>query len=451
MSKTTTTTAFTLINLIGIAVIFLGWWDIRGSYFLLDSILFVAIALLCMAMVWVVHVRVTRKGLLVYLAFAVWVLLSDALSGEFLPALARDVHWLIVPLVAVLYAQLFIRNAESFKVLQMAVAVSLIVICFRLIDGVDLVWDWVLLPIFGNVRHLGMTVGLMTVFLYHDAGYHRSEKRLLMLARIIGLGLLFWSGSRASMLAWGIAFCLLMLSPDQRVHWRFRCIEIMTAVALAIIFDVGNPYMGFVNAFFRQWTPGALAGMSTATIDQLSSSRLTLWFKSIDALRDPLTLLLGAGGNGFVRLHLMWDFQSFQPHNIILQILQDWGVGGLLLVVLLAKHGMSGHPIRKCKMDGRVLLGFALLAFLLVIGLLDAGLYHLQYLFFAGIAFALIGAPEAADVVTGADSPVRIHLPTVAIIVLLIAAVFLHWHLRNYRAAWPVSPLSKPYVAPERR
>ena len=442
MTIRNTRLTFSLINLMAVAVVFIGWWPVPGSYFLLDPVLFCAIAVLCLLMLSVNEVRICQRSLFAYVAFATWVFLSDALGGEFLPALARDVHWLILPLLVILYAQLFARSEEALKVLQVTVALSLIIICYQLVDSADGVVNWVMLPIFGNIRHLAMTVGLMSVFLYYDVGYRQTEKCLFVLARIIGLGLLFWSGSRASMLAWALAFCLIILGTDQRSKWRGWCLEVSLAIALALLFDVGNPSMGFLNAFFRQWSSGSMDGMS--------SGRLTLWLKTIDALRDPYTMFFGAGGNGFVRLQLMWDAQSFQPHNIILQVLSDWGVGGFLLLVLLVKQGVSGCLAWKASKDGKVVLGAALMVFLLVTGLLDGGLYHLQYLFFAAIAFALVAKPVDHGARDGMAAIKRICVPRLGIAALLLAAMFLHWTVRNYRADWPVSPLNQPYAAPHR-
>jgi hypothetical protein len=442
MRAKNTNLIFALINLMAVVVVFTGWWPVPGSYFLLEPALFCSMAMLCLLMLTVSEVRVDRRSLFAYGAFTAWVVLSDALSGEFLPALARDVHWLILPLLVVLYTRLFAESEDMLKVLQVVVALSLIIICYRLIDVADGVVNWIMLPIFGNIRHLAMTVGLMSVFLYHDVGYRQTEKWLFVLARIIGLGLLFWSGSRASMLAWALAFFLIILGTDQRSKWRGWCLEVSVAIALALLFDVGDPSMGFLNAFFRQW--------STGTIDGMSSGRLTLWLKTLDALRDPYTLLLGAGGNGFVRLQLMWDAQSFQPHNIILQVLSDWGIGGFLLLVLLIKQGIPERLAWKASKDGEVLLGAALMAFLLVIGLLDAGLYHLQYLFYAAIAFALVAKPVSHGALNDIGVIKRVNIPSLIIVILLLAVMFLHWAMRNYRADWPVSPLNQPYVVPHR-
>lgn len=247
---------FTAINLLGAGVVFLGWWPVPGSYFLLEPVLFCTIAVLCLFMLPVGEVRINRRSWLAYAAFATWVVLSDALSGEFLPALARDAHWLILPLLVVLYKPLFARSEEPLKILQVAVALSLIVICYRLIDDAAGVVDWIRLPIFGNVRRLAMTAGLMSVFLYHDTGYRRYEKWLLTVARIVGLGLLLWSGSRGAVLAWLLALGTLIWCTGQWSRLRACSLEAGIAMALALWFDVGNPSMGVWGGVFQKLGSG---------------------------------------------------------------------------------------------------------------------------------------------------------------------------------------------------
>lgn len=440
MATKNTSLVFLLINLIAVAVVFIGWWPIPGSYFLLEPALFSAIALLCLLMVVVTDVRIARRSVWAYVVFAAWVLLSDVLSGEFFPALARDVHWLLLPLLVVLYTSFFARSEEALKVLQAAVAVSLIVIAYRLIDGADAVFNWIRLPIFGNIRRLAMTAGLMSVFLYLDAGYRRSEKWLLILARVVGLSLLFWSGSRGAMLAWMLALPMFIHLTNQWSRWRGWSLEVGVAIVLSSLFDVGNPSMGFFGAFLRSWSGAVVTG----TFDGLSSGRISLWLKTLEMLQEPRIALFGAGGNGFVRLHLMFD-QIFHPHNIVLQIVSDWGVGGLLLLLWLVRQGMPMPPALTPAKAGMTGLGAALMVFLLVTGLLDGGLYHLQYLFFAAIAFALISVP-ARDEACVED---RVAVLRVGIGVLLFAAVFLQWTMRDYRAEWPATPMNQQhYVVP---
>ena len=438
---------FTAINLLGAGVVFLGWWPVPGSYFLLEPVLFCTIAVLCLFMLPVGEVRINRRSWLAYAAFATWVVLSDALSGEFLPALARDAHWLILPLLVVLYKPLFARSEEPLKLLQVAVALSLIVICYRLIDDAAGVVDWIRLPIFGNVRRLAMTAGLMSVFLYHDTGYRRYEKWLLTVARIVGLGLLLWSGSRGAVLAWLLALGTLIWCTGQWSRLRACSLEAGIAMALALWFDVGNPSMGVWGVFFRSWDQA----MTSGTLDGLSSGRVTLWLKTVGALQDPWIALFGAGGNGFVRMQLMtWKMLIFHPHNIALQVLTDWGIGGLCLLLWLVKQGLPPRAIWKSGKGGVAGLGMALIVFLLVTGLLDGGLYHLQYLFFAAIAFALIAQPVDYRVGDGVNAIQQDCIPRLGIAAIVLTAMFLHWTVRHYPADWPVSPLNQPYVAPHR-
>lgn len=430
----------TLVSLTGAGIVFLGWWPTPG-YFLLEPVLFCGIAILCLLMLQLTELRIKRRGLLAYVAFAAWVLLSDLISGELLPALARDVHWLILPLLVVLLASFFARSEEMLRVLQVAAALSLIIICYRLIDSADGVFDWVHPVIFGNVRRLAMTVGLLSVFLYRDTD--RPEKWLLTLARIIGLGLLFWSGSRGAILAWALALLTFTWHTGQWTKLRAWTLEAVVAMLLAILFDVGNPSMGILNAIFYRGIYAAIGGGGGGGVDAISSGRVTLWLKTLDTLQDPHIAILGAGGNGFVRLHLRYG-QIFHPHNVVFQVLTDWGIGGLFLLLWLVREWVP-KTLSAAGKDGTTSVGLALIVFLLITGLLDGGLYHLQYLFFASIAFALVAAGAIDDVSTN-----QFTVPRVGIVALLFAAMLLHWALKDYRADWPMTSLYQPYVAPSR-
>ncbi|TAJ23059.1 MAG: O-antigen ligase domain-containing protein, partial [Rugosibacter sp.] len=251
------------------------------------------------------------------------------------------------------------------------------------------------------------------------------------------------SGSRGAILSWLLAFLTFIWLTGQWSALRGWLLEVIVAVALALWFDVGNPSMGFLNAFFR-------SGIGASGIDGMSSGRLSLWLKTLDALHKPGVALLGAGGNGFVRLRLMFD-QIFHPHNIGLQVLADWGAGGFLLLLWLVRQGMPERSAWKASKDSMTGLGAALMVFLLLTGLLDGGLYHLQYLFFAAIAFALTAKPVAVAANDDEGIAQQIAVSRLGIAGLLFAAMFLHWVVRDYRAVWPVTPhLHQPYVVPHR-
>lgn len=431
-----------IASLIGAWLIFLGWWPLSANYFLLDPVLFAVAAIFCVFLLMGpgFKVNVQHRSLLVYLAFAFWVVLADAASGEFLPALARDTHWLILPLLVVLYTSLFEKYGDALKILQATAALSLMLIAYRLLDGADGVYDWARPPIFGNIRRLAMTVGVMSVLLYADAGYQRAEKILLIVGRVIGLTLLFWSGSRGAMLAWLLAFLTFVYLTKPQGRWRVWLIEIAAAMALAMLLDVGNPAMGLLNVVLRSIG----VDISLKGVDKLSSSRLSLWMSAIDRLRQPDIALLGAGGNGFVRLGLAFG-QVFHPHNIVLQAVTDWGVIGTGLLFWVAMRGLSG-AVADWRGDSGVASaqGIALMVFLLIVGLLDGGLYHAQYLLFAAIAFALVAQHGQRMTIAGQDQAKRIEVSRITVMVLLVGAVCVHWLVRDYRAGWSVLPLNRP-------
>jgi hypothetical protein len=303
---------------------------------------------------------------------------------------------------------------------------SLVIICYQLYEVADLVIDWVRVPIFGNIRRLAMTVGIFTVILYWDAGYSRAEKWFITLARIIGLSLLFWSGGRGAIMGWAIAFSLFVCCFDQSKLYRWL-VEILLAILLSIMLDVGNPSMGLLGLITRT--------LSATTepqhvMDAVSSGRMTLWLSTVNVLSDPHVALLGAGGNGFVRLKLM-SGQVFHPHNIILQVLTDWGIVGLILLLRLVAYKISVIAYSKLFENQAAGIGISSIVFLLVVGLLDGGLYHPEYLYIFAIALGLI--PERQSVPNRAAV---VEIPPVAIYMLFGAAMLLHLLLWNYRVLW---------------
>ena len=56
-----------------------------------------------MASNWIIE----KKNLVILLLLSAWILFADTQSGQFLPALARDTHWLLVALLAVSISSCF--------------------------------------------------------------------------------------------------------------------------------------------------------------------------------------------------------------------------------------------------------------------------------------------------------------------------------------------------------
>ena len=425
----------------GALLIFFGWWAIHnGGYFVLDSVLFSWTAIFCSLGLLLVDRLAWRRRIATYgLAFLGWVLLADVLSTEPLSAIARDVQWLILPLLIVVFRRLSQSSEEFLPILQITCAFSLLWISIYLFMSADAVFDWMHPPIFGNIRRLGMSVGVMTVFLYLDAGIKERYKFLLTLGRLIGLAMLFWAGGRGSFLGWAVAFAICSLAA--KTGWqplKKHVIEIGLALIFAVLCSVNTPGMGIWSGLVRP------SVYQSGSLDQVSSMRLTLWSRTISVFGDPFCAVLGAGGNGFIRLKLMPAQQIFHPHNILLQAATDWGVIGLLLLSIVVLS--VAHRVAACRqpLGRRESVGAGMLAFLLVTGLLDGGLYHLEYLIYAALAVSMLPSGHA-DAQSDKDMLV---VPKVVVLVFLFGAVLLHASLRDYRAVWVNTPWSES-VKPE--
>lgn len=420
----------------GALLIFFGWWAIHnGGYFVLDSVLFSWTAIFCSLGLLLVDRLAWRRRVAIYgLAFLGWVLLADVLSTEPLPAIARDVQWLILPLLIVVFRRLSRLSEEFLAILQVTVAFSLVWICIYLLMSADAVFDWMHPPIFGNIRRLGMSVGVMTVFLYLDAGIKVRYKLLLSLGRLVGLAMLFWAGGRGSFLGWVVAFVICSLAA--KTGWqplKKHAIEIGLALILAAVCSVNTPGMGIWSGLVRS------SVYQSGSLDQVSSMRLTLWSRTISVFGDPFCAAVGAGGNGFIRLKLMPAQQIFHPHNIFLQAATDWGVIGLLLLLTVVLSVAQRVAACRQVLGQRAFVGSGILVFLLITGLLDGGLYHLEYLIYAALAVSMLpGGPTDAQ----SDNDMLV-IPKVVALVFLLGAVGLHASLRDYRVAWINTPWSE--------
>lgn len=406
-----------------------------GNNFLDSTLLSWAVIFCCLASLSVGTLQFHRRTFIFCLVLAGWILVADLVSSEPLPAIARDVQWFLLPLLVFFYGRMADANPDFLKTLRVAIALSLIWICLDLFLSADDVYNWIYVPVFGNVRRLGMSVGIMTVFLYFDSDMQGNEKKLIVTARVVGLAMLFWAGGRGSFLGWFLAFCIFVFANRNRRKATVRyLLEIAVAIFFASVFATDVEAMGLWSGLVRP------AAFHDATLDQISSLRFSLWERTASAFNDPYCIPFGAGGNGFVRLKLMATNQIFHPHNILFQAASDWGVIGLLLLILLGAVVLRRLASIRGAMGDKEVVGAGMLVFLGVVGMLDGGLYHFEYLIYLALALGiLLGACNRLS--TGNSV---LAVPKRFLFLLLLCTVGLHIYLRDYRPAWVNTPLGKP-------
>jgi hypothetical protein len=350
--------------------------------------------------------------------FATWAVFVDSRSGEFLPALAVDSHWLVLPLASLLIAEVFREYPRAFELVQVGAALCIINLLLTLFTRAEWFDNWHYPPIFGHIRHLGLSIGFLTVILFKQTAATRWVSLFFRLSRILGLALVFWSGTRAAILAW--VFCIAVFIYTDRNWAKTLLIDSATAIALSL---VPNPPLPNIASVLGR-------SFGVASADAASSFRLAIWQSTLSGLNDIGRLWTGVGGNGFARLQVMHEVAisargHIQAHSIIVQSICDWGLVGLMLIVSFF-YTSTLRPITTDRKhnDPTALSG---IAYLLITGLFDATLYHLEHLVYLAIALAYLFSQRRSQ---DANS---IAIPMPGVIALLVGLALIHMQALDYR------------------
>jgi hypothetical protein len=291
--------------------------------------------------------------------------------------------------------------------------------------------NWHYPPIFGHIRHLGLSIGFLTILLFARTESSALVGAFFRITRILGLALVFWSGTRASIVAW--LCCMVIFVILDRSWLKTLLIDTATAATLSLIPSPAFP----VN----QWTPGTMArtlgtlsgntGSSDVPLfDRVTSGRMKIWQSTIAGLADVGRLWTGVGGNGFARLQVMHGVGitppgHIHPHNVVIQAVVDWGlIGAALLTGFFYKTVVQ--PAIQCKKtcDPTALAG---IIYLLVTGMLDATLFHLEHLNYFAIAVAYLIRKLPGEPHT------KLTLPAAGPIIAIVGFALLHTQTMDYR------------------
>ncbi len=237
------------------------------------------------------------------------------------------------------------------------------------------------LPVFGAA--LGLIAG----------GGPDGRRIMPVILLIAGIFLVCWSGGRAALAAAIVALLASLAIAEPRARWR---VIAMVVVAVAVVFPVVqalsfDPLWGFDS--LRRVVPEAgVRGM-----DEYSSSRLQLWRWTLQAIVAQPWLGHGEGQFStmiFARSGVFYN----HPHNVVLQILYEWGIPGLAAIAALV--GRVLWPLRSlgrsaCTANAPAACGFMGLA---AMSVLEGALYHPLPILFALLFLAAIatGSPQRA-------------------------------------------------------
>ncbi|MDR1367746.1 MAG: hypothetical protein LBJ76_03395, partial [Candidatus Accumulibacter sp.] len=108
---------------------------------------------------------VSKKSLALFALFAVWAVFADARSGEFFPALAVDAHWFVLPIAVLLIARALREFPQTLVFLRIGAGLCIVNILLTMYFNAEWYDDWRHPPIFGHFRHMGLSIGFMTLLL----------------------------------------------------------------------------------------------------------------------------------------------------------------------------------------------------------------------------------------------------------------------------------------------
>jgi O-antigen ligase len=212
----------------------------------------------------------------------------------------------------------------------------------------------------------------------------------------IGLfGLLFWSGSRAGLMAIGI---MMIMAPlfVRHFSWKLLCLNLSSAIigagASALMYIPGSSY-----SIIKRATPSIRDGSTTSqALDQVSSGRLELYQWVIARIMEkpwfgygylPMGDMLGEGAT------------VYHAHNVVLEYALGFGIPVAILVICLIMWIFLRGVVAVRTSESPYILCGLYLALLLPIYSMFSGvlLAPYQYILFGSVLGGLLGTRIAQE------------------------------------------------------
>lgn len=237
------------------------------------------------------------------------------------------------------------------------------------------------IPGFISHRLFGAWAGAVSALLLGIAWRRSSTERVtawVYPALGLAAGLAIWTGTRASVLGFGVAFVaawLLAGRPAARDFWiKVPAYIALGAVIATLLIPYGDPA-------FMLYRPG-----SYASAQEFTSGRIAYWW---DALRVAMYYpLLGSGAGSSGWLVPITGMYHVQPHNALVQFLLSWGlIPTAAALLLLGIATWRVHAIaRTCR---ETLALVMMLDSLLAMSMLDGMLYFSNFLMLVVALFGI--------------------------------------------------------------
>lgn len=250
-------------------------------------------------------------------------------------------------------------------------------------------------PFASNIRYIGYTCtvgGIISCFWLLQKHTNGMNSVLIFLLALINLSLLFWIAGRTAiacvtLVIWAYTFYLYKYS---QISGKRLLLMLVLFICTILLVDQlsTQPWHGLNHVKAKFF--GGDGGI--ASVNEISSGRLEIWKMSIEGvLNAPL---LGYGQYSFS--YLPGWFFGLHPHNMILQVLLEWGIigGGVFLVLLIYSFTKAFKVLQSQTGAKRKTaeLAYLILIALTLHALTDGIYYHAQPVYFLILAFSVFPA-----------------------------------------------------------
>ncbi|OED88480.1 O-antigen ligase family protein [Vibrio breoganii] len=313
---------------------------------------------------------------------------NDFISIEIALSITRTFLIFVHVLFSVVLVRYFFIKYDFgyvFKILPLTVVFYLIglLLYYMIGGGKFLNNEYDGLPLVQNRRFLGYIVMIAsTILSCHILMYrHQINQKLIitLITTVINLTFLFWLGGRGAIVSYFITvigFTIIQkYKGESKINHKGIILLIISLLLSTILSEITSVYDW--NGLFR-----FAFDTDEVTLNQYTSSRLSMWIASLDYIYDKPWF--GHGSDAYLILGIT---PHYHPHNFIIQIMLEFGVVGFLLfslffISLLIKSFLFSinnkstivHDISLCIVVG-----------LFTHGLIDGTIYHATPLMFLSI------------------------------------------------------------------
>jgi exopolysaccharide production protein ExoQ len=193
-------------------------------------------------------------------------------------------------------------------------------------------------PGFISVRHFGSWTGAITAMFAALIMARKEQDRLEWVDWffLLAMGLTIWSGTRAAILAIGVAGLIQLISsrklPSLHTLGRLSILTGSSAIIAYLLIPYNQPEFMLIGS-----------ASEFSSISAAGTGRVELWTQTLQRWLEAPMFGWGSGST-FWEVFAGW--RHTQPHNFLFQFLISWGIVGTIGAVwLLGRAVVAAHSV----------------------------------------------------------------------------------------------------------